>query len=126
MAGSGSIKLFQFYQNYSQTVGIYESQTNRNRYNINLKRIIVIISSIQYEIALVAYMLYYATFMVEYGEGFTTLITIVKGNIDYFIFAWKMEDILEFIRNCETFIEKSKSMAVKIERISFQRIYSCV
>lgn len=100
MCGS-SIKQFQFNQSFCQHVGIKSAQFNA----INA---IAVIFVAQATMASIAFLVYDAKSMVEYGAIFFYIITIVEAMDVYFIMLRKLEETRKFIENCEGFIEKSK------------------
>lgn len=105
MAG-GSIKLFQFTQNYCQILGIY---SNKNRYKLIAMRLIVVFCAVVFAAALIAFLLYDAKSMCEYGVTVFILTSICVGMYAYFFTSiWERENIFKFIENCEKFIKKSK------------------
>lgn len=117
MAG-GSIKLFQFTQNYCKAIGIRAQRSNRNCGTLNSKNWIFVVCSTQYGIATVAYLLYDAKSMCDYGVIFYTVFSIVLGFLTYFATVWKRKDIQQFTENCEAFIEKRKQILL-LKEIQF-------
>lgn len=108
MVAGDAIKIFQFNQNYCQTVGIALPESKRSHYTRNAVNLVLILSLVQFTIALAEYLLYDAKSMSEYGVTFFIIICIIDAIIDYLIILWKFEDILNYIKTCEAFIEKSK------------------
>lgn len=115
MAGA-SIKLFQFNQKFCQTMGIKLSRSNKNRYVF--EHVIFVIFETLFAITLVAFLLYDAESMGEYGATFFTLITIMLAFVIYFVMVWKIQNIMKFTENCERFIEKSIYCVVMTESLS--------
>lgn len=107
MAG-GPIKLFQFNRKYCQAAGIV--LPNQNHFTFNSINLVVVICLVQLGLASVAFLLYDAQSMQEYGATFYGLSCIIEGFLAYFITIWKIKEIFEFTENCETFIGKSKNI----------------
>lgn len=107
MAGS-STRLFQFNQNYCQVIGIKSPKSNENLYKCKSIRFIFVIFETIFAIALLAFLLYDAESMGEYGITFHIFNTAIAVVFFYFIMISKMNDILLFTENCEKFIKKSK------------------
>lgn len=103
MAGGDKIKLFQFIQRTYQLFGIYPLQSNQNRSPINWRKFGFLFNLVQFFLSTIAYLLIEANSLNKYGMGFYTSITIAV-----FSFFWKMENISNYIENCERFIEKSE------------------
>lgn len=78
MAGRNSIKLFKFNQKFCQKVGIYLSQSNQNGYSINSINLIFVICLTQFLIALLAFFLFDAKLMRDYG---VTLVRLFHTNL---------------------------------------------
>lgn len=81
-------------------------ETNPNHYTLNSINVIFIIGFAEYTTASVAFLVYDAKSMGEYGIVFFTLLAVIEATVGYFITIWELEDILKFIENCEKFIEK--------------------
>lgn len=105
---AGSIKLFQFLQKCYQTIGIHPSQRNHKPLLINCTKWIFVICQTQLLFSTVAFFVFEAESMFEYGFGFFALIAIINGIVIYLILIWQSENIVEFIENCEDFIVESK------------------
>lgn len=111
---SSTIKMFQFNQKFCQIIGIKLPKTNGNRYTFEPVHLIFVICLTLFAMTLLAFLVYDAKSMVEYGIIFLMLITIILTLVVYFITIWRMKDILKFTENCETFIERSKPNVVPI------------
>lgn len=59
-------------------------------------------------IVTVAFLMFEANSMFDYGYTFFVLVTIITAIGVYLIFIWQSENELGFIENCEEFVEKSK------------------
>lgn len=117
MTSGNSIKLFQFNQKICQTIGIFVPQLNPNHYALNSMNLIMFIILAQFAVTLIAFVVYDAKAMGEYGAIFFSTTCVIKAMFDYFITIWKVKDILKMIENCEGFIEKSESIAKQLLRI---------
>lgn len=106
MAG---IKLFKFNQKYCRAVGIRVPQENQSRHRFSSLNWIYMICMIQFEITLVAYLWNEANSMGEYGAAFFPFICAGDSIFAYPITTWEYANILQFIKNCEEFIDKSES-----------------
>lgn len=103
-----SIKLFQLNRKSCELIGIYVPQTEKDRHKRNSINLTFVICLTQFAITLVAFLLYDANSMSDYGAACYTLFTVLGSTIAYLIFVWKMNEILTFVANCELFIGKSK------------------
>lgn len=108
MAGGGKIELFKFIQKNYQAIGIYPPGTNMNCHSINAKKWLIIFSLGQMFITSLIYLFVEAHSMIEYGMTFHTCGALVLSIIVYSILFWQMENILNYIENCERFVEKSE------------------
>lgn len=108
MAGD-RIKLFESTQKNFQAIGIYPtSQFNHNHSRINSKIWAFLLCLTQFFISTVAYLMFEANSMFDYGMAFFTCTATVFAFISYLILFWQIENILKYIESCERFIEKSK------------------
>lgn len=105
---AGSIKLFQLFQKFHQTLGIYPTQVNQKHHLIISRRAIFLIGSTQYILSTAGYLVFEAQSMFEYGFGYFMSSTTLNGIIIHILLAWQLENTLKFIETCEGFIEKSK------------------
>lgn len=99
---ASSIKLFEFVQKIHQAIGIYPSSSD------NLRSKIVKICAAQAVLTVLAYLLFEAQSMSDYGYGFCILISMIMANIVYLLFLWQSKKTSIFFANCEKFIEKSE------------------
>lgn len=99
------IKLFQRFQKFHQMriIGISSFQANSNS-----RKTFGLIFFGQFTVTTVAFLVFDAKSLFDYGFGFFTVITAINFNIMYLIFIWEFENTYKFIGNCERFIEKSK------------------
>lgn len=117
MAGGKSIKLFQFNRKYLQKIGIELQRSNQNRLGSNLKamNVVFIVSLANLAMPSAAFLFNDAKAMGEYCITFYAIICAIVTKVMYSIFIWKLEDMLNFIENCEQFIEKSECDCCKME-----------
>lgn len=102
---SGSVKLFQFIQKCHQMIGIHSIEPNQNQWYT--KRTAIFMSfSTQCILTSSGFLLFKAESMFEYGFTYFILITLIVETINYTLFIWQSENTIEFIDNCEKFIEK--------------------
>lgn len=115
----GKIKLFRFIQTTYQTVGIIPPQPN----SINTKKWYFLLGLVQFFISTVAYLLFEANSIIEYGMVFYTCTTALFSFVVYLVLHWQMKNTLNFIESCDRFIEKSEYFpSILIER---QIIWRC-
>lgn len=119
MAG-GSIKLFQFNQQYFQAIGIKLPST-QNRHAFNCIQWIFIICFTQFPLALLAFLFDDADSMGDYAATFYILICLMEAMVVYITFNWKLADILMFTENCEQFIANSMLTVSKLFDFSSRR-----
>lgn len=108
MASSESVKLFTFIKKTFRIIGISPPQSNQKHNSINSKNWIFLLCLVQLCIATVGYFFTEANSIMEYGMVFFNAITAIETIILYLIFIWQMKNILNYIENCEKFVEKSK------------------
>lgn len=99
---ANSFKLLRLYQKIHAAIGINPSNSNRTSFNV------LLISAAQVGLTTVAFLLFEANSMFDYGFGFCFFVTIINVIIIYLSFAWQSENTSNFIANCEKFTEKSK------------------
>lgn len=105
---AGSIKAFEFVQNFLPSIGIYPSQSNQKRWSINPKNVIILFCMGQAVTTLVGFLIVEAHSMLDYGFGFYVLLTSINGMVTYSLFIWQKDNTFEYIGNCEGFIGKSE------------------
>lgn len=105
---AGSIKLFQFYQECHQIIGIHPSQSNQRQSTSNWKNTVTLIAFGLMMPTTAAFIIFDAESMFQYGSAFFLLICIIAFGIFYLIFIQSREITYKFIVTCEKFIEKSK------------------
>lgn len=54
------------------------------------------------------YVVFETNSMFDFGMGFFIMIDNLNGFAVYLLFGWQLENMSEFIENCEKFIEKSE------------------
>lgn len=109
MAGKDSIKLFQFIQNYLSAIGVHKPEPKQiDRPFFNSKNWIFISCVTPMLISSLAFFVYQAKTAFDFGLSFYYSSCLICGGIFYIIYVWKIENVSEFIENCETFVEQSK------------------
>lgn len=116
MAGK-SIKLFQLNQKYCQALGMELPKSNEN--HCTLMYWIFVISQTVFGTALFAFLVYDAESMGEYGMTLIALIIIMAILVIYFTTILQMNEILDFIEQCEILIGKSKYAKMLWQRTLF-------
>lgn len=105
---AGSIKIFQFIQNFHGVIGISPAQSFEQQRSINSRNAIFLVSCAQEMFAIVAFLIFEAQTMFDYGFGFFGGMSLLLSIVVYVIFIRQSENTFKFIENCEAFIEKSK------------------
>lgn len=125
---AGSIKIFQLFRKCHQTIGIHPPQPNQKQPLINWIKWIFVILQSQFLFAMVAFLVFDAESMFDYGLAFFLLISIMNTIVVSLIFIWQTENTEKFIKNCEEFIAESKCrfllqhlLRLKIVMCSFNR-----
>lgn len=105
-SGGDSIKLFKFIQKTYRDIGIYPPEPNQSRSPINSKNCFFLYCLAQFSLTSYAYFWFQANSMIEYGMVFYTCSTTILSIVVYLIQIWQMKKFLNFIENCERFVEK--------------------
>lgn len=108
MAGITTIKLFKFIQKILQFTGIFPPSSNLNCGSLNLRNCILSFCLVQFLGSSLVYLVFGANSMHQYGITFFICVTVILFLITHMIALWQRENILNYIENCERFIEKSK------------------
>lgn len=106
--GGGTIKLFRFIQKTYKYIGIYPPKPNDIRSPIILKNWLVLLCEAQFFISSIAFLMFEANSMIEFGMASFMSATVLLCSVLYLVLFWEMKNILDFIGNCERFIEKSE------------------
>lgn len=106
MPGVGKIELFKFTQKTYQHIGIYPPASDQNRCPIKSKTCFVPFSLAICLSLSVAYFFSEANSMIEYGMSFYSTISLTLFITEHLLIFWQMQNILNFIGNCERFVEK--------------------
>lgn len=104
--GDGTVELFRFIQKTYQDIGIIPPRPNENHCSFNAKKWYFLFCLAQFFISAAAYLLFEANSIIEYGMVFYTCSTTVFSSVVYLILIWQRENILDFIANCEGFIQE--------------------
>lgn len=101
-----SIKLFQFFHKVHQIIGIYPSRANTKQCSINPQNTAVFACFSQVIFTTIAFAVE-AKSMFDFGFGFFVIIDILNSVAIYLLFVQQLENTLEFIKNCERFLDNS-------------------
>lgn len=101
---AGSVGFSQHFQKVHKFIGIFQKESK----SIDTKSIICGMCSVQFLLTTLAFIVFEANSMFDYGFGFFVLILIIEAVVIYLLFIWQSANTLHFIDNCEKFIEKSK------------------
>lgn len=104
----GSIELFQLFQICQKFLGICPFQADQKPHSIIVKRIIFLFGNAQFLASVTMHIIFEAELMFDFGLSTFQIICSVNGIVVYSLFLWQLENTLQFIENCEKFIEKSK------------------
>lgn len=121
MAGNDEIKLFQFIQKTYKNIDIHQSEPNGNRSPLNLKNVFILFCHAQFFISSTTYILFNAKSMIEYGMAFFICTSIVASGTVYLVLTWQIKITLNYIENCERFIEKSEYTISTLKSLHFWR-----
>lgn len=102
-----SIKLFQFLKEFYTMVGIVPPQEKNEKLSFNLRNVSILFCYAQLCFTVLAFFIFKATTMVEYGSSFFIFMTmfVVKGF--FLTVMWQITNILKLIADFDKFIEKS-------------------
>lgn len=104
-----SIKLFQFFQKFHETIGISISQANRKQWIITARKITFLICCLQLMFTTFTFLVFETKSMFEFGFGLFITLSTINTNVVYLISLWQLEKTSKYIENCEEFIRKRKS-----------------
>lgn len=104
-----TLKLFRFNRRYCRAIGIDPHKSNGGIcLEIGWKNLVFFVCEAQLTAALIAFMLFEAKSMLEYGTTFFAIANVLEVVIFHTIFSWEIRNCLKFIKNCEQFIKMSK------------------
>lgn len=125
-----SVKLFQFVQKFHRAIGIHTSPSNQQQHSIISRKTISLISFVQFALTTVGFLAFDAKSMFDYGFALFTSICVINGIVIYVLFVCEAENTVNFIRNCEAFIEKSKccrrTYTICLRHRQFNCMHYCV
>lgn len=98
---AGSTELFEFIQKFNRIVGIFPSQQQNY-----LRSSIILIGLTQYLITTVAFLLFDATHMIDFGMSVLIILLIVDSIVQFTLQIWQSQNTFNYIKCCEQFIEK--------------------
>lgn len=104
----GSIKLFQLVQKIHQIIGLGPRQLYGNRRSITVRRTIILFGNAVYILPTIAYLLFEAELMFDYGMASFVCASGSNSTVVYLLFIWRFELFSKFIESCEKFISTSK------------------
>lgn len=107
MAGQLKLKMFQSLRKYFQILGTYSPGPDESRL-FNLKNIFTLFCYIQLFISAVAFTLFKAKTVIEFGLNYYGYMTELLCVFVISTQIYQMNNILKLIEDCEDFIEKSK------------------
>lgn len=106
---AGKIKLFESVQKHNRSMGVYLHSNNDNfERSLNVKNIIFVSVFIQMIFCMVAYVIYEAKTVFEYGGCFFGEATAVTTVSYYLIQVWQIRNIMQLIEKFEDMIEESE------------------
>lgn len=104
---AGSKKLFQFVQKLFKILGIRPPQKNETL-SFNSRNLFFLFCYAQLFLSMIAFFLFKAKTMLEYGSSFFMFITQFIIALFFLILMWRITNILKLIAEFEQFIEKSE------------------
>lgn len=104
---ASSIRVFQFIQKFQRFFGIYQPQPHQEEYSLNFKNKIFLIAFAPYGLTVIAFLVFEANSIFDFAFAFIALVSIAYSILTYLLFIWQAENTVQFIENCEKFIEKS-------------------
>ena len=107
MADEKRIKLFQSLRKYFRILGTFSPESDENHL-FNPRNVFVLICYIQMLLSVLAFTLFKATKVVEFGLNWYGYVTEVLCVFNILLLIYRMADISKLIKNCEDFIQFSK------------------
>lgn len=104
---AGRIHLFRALQEYHCAVGVHSYEPNQ-KWPLNLKNFLFIITVAQQFVASLAFFLFKAQSAAEFGWAFYLFITESTTISYYLMQIFHIKNTLELIENFELFIQESK------------------
>lgn len=89
-------------------MGIFPPQADETRRSIIERRTILLFGNAMVVLPTIAYLVFDAQSMFEYGMGFFITLTGTNTVVVYLLFIWQAENTINFIESCQQFIAKSK------------------
>lgn len=105
---AGSIKIFRFIQKFHGIIGIYPPQPFEQQRSINTRNTMFLISCVKTMFTTVAFLIFEAQSMFDYGFAFLLSICVCHSTVIYALFIRRSENTFKCIATYEAFIEKSK------------------
>lgn len=110
-----SIKLFQFVQNYYRAIGIYSPQ--HIHHSINRKNVIFCLCLVPSISATMAFLFFKAKSVSDFGICLFFLPCWMLSITLYSMLICQMGNILNFIEDCEVFIDRSMCRTPKSTKL---------
>lgn len=107
-AMAGEIKLFQNVQKLYGTLGIHPPNQSYQANSLNRRNLFFLSSSSVTFASSIAYLLFEARTISDYGVPFCVSVIIFSGLAVNVIQIWRGENIYQFIANSDAFIEQSE------------------
>lgn len=112
---AGSVKLFQTIQKCYHTMGIHSPQPSQSNQKLQFIKMSLFISYITiFFMFHVSFIVFEATSLVQFESSLCDSSTELGILIIYLLTNWRIAHILRFIEMCERFIEKSKSIRMRM------------
>lgn len=102
------MKLFESVQKYFRTLGIHPPESSEKS-TYNLLNLIVLLVLVTGSIFTMAFCLFKAITVREYGDSFYASVTEMANTVYLLSNIWKMRTIFNVITRLEDFIQKRKS-----------------
>lgn len=108
MVSQIKIQSFHCLRQYYRILGTYPPAVDNNR-RFNLRNILTIFCYLQMCLTLLAFTMFKARKIVEFGLNYYGYVTEVMCMFVILSQIYQMADILTLIQNCEKFVESSES-----------------
>lgn len=120
---AGQIQLFRSLHGFYREIGINLRQSNE-KWSLNWRNLFVLFFLLAMTIAIVAFLLFNAKSVIEFGLGFYGCVTTICCTMNLLLLLWQSTDISKLIESSSEFIGKSKykktqSSAMKITFFTF-------
>lgn len=89
-------------------VGICPPQNQNERLSFNMRNVCILFCYAQVCFPVLAFFLFKANTVVDYGSSFFTFITMFAVAVWFLVIMWQIKNILSLIDDFDQFIENSK------------------